>query len=131
MAGGVIKLIDWIYPVGSYYWTSKPINPSDLWGGTWVQVKDKCILAAGAKAVGATGGEENHNLTIAEMPKHDHKLPIIIYSSQAPALAGVSEYNAVSYSSGDNGVWTKYMGDGEAHNNMPPYEVAYCWKRTA
>ena len=129
--GGVIKLIDWIYPVGSYYWTSKPINPSDLWGGTWVQVKDKFILAAGAKAVGATGGEENHNLTIAEMPKHDHKLPIIIYSSQAPALAGVSEYNAVSYSSGDNGVWTKYMGDGEAHNNMPPYEVAYCWKRTA
>lgn len=129
--GGVIKLIDWIYPVGSYYWTSKPINPSDLWGGTWVQVKDKFILAAGAKAVGATGGEENHNLTIAEMPKHDHKLPIIIYSSQAPALAGVSEYNAVSYSSGNNGVWTKYMGDGEAHNNMPPYEVAYCWKRTA
>ena len=41
------KLMKLIYPVGALYWSSKPTNPSTLFGGTWKQIKDRFVLAAG------------------------------------------------------------------------------------
>lgn len=31
------ELVDFFYPVGSYYGSSDGSNPGDKWGGTWVQ----------------------------------------------------------------------------------------------
>lgn len=53
------------HPVGSYYWSSESTDPSTLFGGTWEQVKDRFVLAAGdSYAVGATGGEATHTLSL-------------------------------------------------------------------
>lgn len=61
------------YPVGSLYWSSSSTSPASLFGGTWTQVKDKFCLAAGnSYAVGSTGGETTHLLTLAELPSHNH-----------------------------------------------------------
>lgn len=61
------------YPVGSLYWSSNSTSPALLFGGTWTQVKDKFCLAAGnSYAVGSTGGETTHLLTLAELPSHNH-----------------------------------------------------------
>ena len=64
--------------MGSLYSSSKPTNPSTLFGGTWKQITDCFILAAGeigkdgAKKADVTGGSATHKLTVDEMPSHSH-----------------------------------------------------------
>lgn len=66
-------LLDLIYPVGSIYWSKNATNPSNLFGGTWVQIKDRFILAAGSNyKINTTGGSATHKLTASEMPSHTH-----------------------------------------------------------
>lgn len=62
------------HPVGSLYWTSVNENPATTFGGgTWEQIKDKFILAAGdTYSQGATGGSATVTLTEAQMPVHKH-----------------------------------------------------------
>ena len=68
------KLMKLIYPVGSLYWSSKSTNPASLFGGTWVQIKDRFVLACGDtyKTVGATGGASSVTLSVSNMPSHSH-----------------------------------------------------------
>lgn len=62
-----------IYPVGSIYMSVSKVDPGMLFGGTWEQIKDTFLLAAGSTySAGATGGEATHKLTTAEMPSHTH-----------------------------------------------------------
>lgn len=63
------------HPVTTLYWTSDPRNPGDVYGGTWKQIKDRFILAAGDTYTnGATGGNENTTLTTENLPSHMHGL---------------------------------------------------------
>ena len=68
------KLMKLIYPVGSLYWSSKSTNPSSLFGGTWVQIKDRFVLACGDTytSVGSTGGASSVTLSVSNMPSHTH-----------------------------------------------------------
>lgn len=125
-------LLDIIHPVGCYYWSSNNTNPGTLFGGTWTQVKDKFILAAGdTYTAGTTGGEAEHTLIQAELPNVTLG---INYSSfqlrNTPSFAGGTTSQA-GYGTTGGEYRTDPLGSGQAHNNMPPYEVAYCWKRTA
>lgn len=62
-----------IYPIGSIYISVNNTNPSVLFGGDWVQIKDKFLLSAGdTYAAGTGGGEAAHTLTQAETPAHTH-----------------------------------------------------------
>lgn len=127
------NFVDYIYPVGSYYWTSASIDPSVVFGGTWEQIKDKFVLAAGdTYSVNATGGEVAHTLTLNEMPVHDHR------ASNIGGLYVWGGANSSKFAEGSggyetllSGVYTSVTGGGQAHNNMPPYIVAFCWRRTA
>ena len=70
-------LLNLIYPIGSLYWTSKAPtdngDPNNLFGGTWVQIKDRFVLASGdTYSNGATGGAATVTLTTNEMPSHNH-----------------------------------------------------------
>lgn len=124
-------LLDYLHPVGSIYQSTDPTSPEDLFGGTWEQVKDVFLLAAGdSHAAGSTGGEETHTLTKAEIPDHAHTLK---YTGQSVTegvnairlyQAASNQYNA--YSGGQS----SDCGD-QAHNNMPPYLAVYTWRRTA
>jgi microcystin-dependent protein len=62
------------HPVGSLYWTSVNENPAVTFGGgTWAQIKDKFILAAGDTYTnGGTGGAATVTLTTEQMPNHSH-----------------------------------------------------------
>nr|WP_289698176.1 hypothetical protein [Enterocloster clostridioformis] len=59
-----------LYPVGSVYISVNATNPGTVFGGTWVQIKDQFLLAAGTKyAAGSTGGSAD-----AIIPEHTHAI---------------------------------------------------------
>lgn len=71
----ISEIINLIYPVGSIYMSVNSTNPGELFGGTWEQIQGRFLLGQGSGySAGATGGEAEHTLSIAEMPKHGHKV---------------------------------------------------------
>lgn len=90
-----LGILDLVYPVGSLYWSKKSTNPATLFGGTWTQIKDKFILAAGdSYAQGATGGSATVTLTTAQLPAHNH--------SGSAQSGGSHNHSASSSSTGDH-----------------------------
>lgn len=69
-----------MYPVGSIYLSVNNVNPGTIFGGTWEQIQDRFLLAAGdTYSAGTTGGSATHThttgdhiLTVAETPAHTH-----------------------------------------------------------
>lgn len=79
-------------------------------------------------AVGNTGGESEHTLTVAELPEHNHYAGtktgrlFTLGTSSGDFIVTSSQSGADNVSGGD-------AGSGKAHNNMPPYYVlAYIMK---
>ena len=105
--------------------------------GTWEQIKDVFLLAAGDfYAAGSTGGEATHTLTVAELAKHSHD----IITDGAGKYVGFNDGNAspdyvrndyTDTSNIGNQYVTTEVGGNQAHNNMPPYLTVYMWRRTA
>ena len=143
-----------LYPVGSIYLSVNDTNPSTFIGGTWEQIKDRFLLAAGdAYAAGLTGGEAAHTLTIDEMPEHRHPQNINGTGTDnapnafCPAITrpvdggteGVSGYSypltpstaVANWGTKGNRVYTDKIGSSKPHNNMPPYLAVYMWNRVS
>lgn len=125
-----------VYPVGAFYFSASSDNPATLFGGTWTQIKDTFILAAGTKyKAGTTGGEATHTLTAPEMPNHYHDEYVGNDGGDSSAPSGYIGWPSIS--SVSDKTWfaklakTSGAGGGAAHNNMPPYLAAYVWQRTA
>lgn len=74
----ISAILNAVYPVGCYYWSSDSTNPGTLFGGTWTQIKDRFVLAAGdTYTVGDTGGAASvtsggTTLTTDQIPAHTH-----------------------------------------------------------
>ena len=74
-------LLEKVYPIGSYYWSSSDISPQTLFGG-YKKIKGKFLFASDENHyVWYEGGEEKHYLTIDEMPSHSHSYKKFIYTS--------------------------------------------------
>ncbi len=67
--------------------------------------------------VGDAGGEIDHTLSIAEMPKHNHSTQWKYFTGGG----GSGFTDPVNPNTDDYYVPTTYAGDDKAHNNMPPY----------
>lgn len=115
-------------PVGYIYISTASTNPKTLFGfGTWEQMKDRFLLAAGSKyTAGSTGGAATHTLTVDEMPSHTHKL-----RGESASVASGSSYARFSGSGSAEFSSIANTGGSLPHNNMPPYITVYVWKRTA
>lgn len=134
-AASISNIINAIYPVGAVYLSVTNTSPAALFGGTWEQIKDVFLLAAGdIYSAGTTGGEANHTLTLGEMPTHDHGYNAWNeYISTLPPQE--TSKNTISV------LWENHWlpagdllvanGHGQPHNNMPPYLTIYMWKRIA
>ena len=137
------SLLDFLHPVGSYYWSDNATSPATLFGGTWVKVEGRFLLGSGGVySVGDTGGEAEHTLTVEEMPSHRHPFAgsgdfsnydgrNSSINKQGSAYSGEPGlYNGADYSSSGY-IAMQYTGGGAAHNNMPPYYTTNIWRRTA
>lgn len=125
------KLIDVIYPVGSYYDTSDDtFDPNVSWGGTW-ELESEGLVHIGAGntyEIGDTGGSKTHTLTVGEMPPHYHTYDKsfksgTVISTGSEGTAVVDEYGGSSQAN------TGSKGGGQPHSIMQPYIVVNRWHR--
>lgn len=89
-------------------------------------LRSKFVLGAGSTyAVGATGGEATHTLTVNEMPSHTHDIYGGGFSGDPTHNSVRAGYIGEDNSVAESGVITN-TGGGQPHNNMPPY-YALCY----
>ena len=105
-------ILNTVYPVGSLYTSFNSTSPANIVGGTWVQIQNCFLMAAGSSyAIGTSGGSATHThtsaahthttaghvLTVNEMPSHKH---------------GVSSYVSgwEGWSKGDIGAYFLHYG---------------------
>ena len=126
------------HPVGSIYQSVLPTDPSELFGGTWQQIKDVFLMAAGDKyAAGSTGGEAQHTLTEAELPKLNGEIDQMIRYKNCGESGIISAKSmGLPFPSGANencSNWSMNIafGGSQPHNNLPPYLAVYMWVRIA
>lgn len=132
-AGLIAAIRDALLPVGSVVCCTT--SPAGVVGGSWAQIEDKFILAAGTTyAEDSEGGEATHILTLSELPSAE----LLITSPLGQTLA--SEYGGetgplggVSPNTGNPSYEYKanLNGGNQPHNTMPPYVAKKYWERTA
>lgn len=123
-------LMNMLYPVGSYYITeSSDLNTVDkmnaYFGGTWERIQNMFLLGAGGiYDVGKEGGETRHTLTIGEMPSHTHDY----YRMKSGGTTWWVQGKEGTIFSQEI-IKTDHSGNGQSHNNMPPYRAVYMYRR--
>nr|DAL62849.1 MAG TPA_asm: baseplate protein [Caudoviricetes sp.] len=137
-------------PVGKLWASDDPTSPASIVGGTWEQIKDRFILAAGdTYAAGSTGGEPTHT--------HDYALAYNAFygaiigldedlirsfdyaTSTYKASHGITYTSKIKKNSGFVGSYEDIAGVSFMRNDaktntastMPPYTAMYVWKRIA
>ncbi len=137
-----------LYPVGSIYLSVNDTDPGTFIGGTWEQIKDRFLLAAGnTYAAGSTGGEETHTHKYGFQFGAYYGSISMEQDAQSGALHGGtgnpvgSAYAADVNSDVNNNAASakknlrlshyKSIADTSSASNMPPYLAVYAWKRTA
>ena len=132
------QLLEKVYPVGSIYISANRVSPQVFLGGTWEP------FAYGRTLVGVddsdsspdmdfaeplkTGGEKTHQLTIEEMPSHNHSIKKQVDNNSGNKVSVGSGSASLFYQLNDT-VETNNTGGGQAHNNMQPYITVYMWRR--
>lgn len=121
------SIFDAILPVGSVVLRYDHINPNTLYPGTtWARIYGAFPWFTDANGqIGLTGGERTVSLAVKNLPAHNHGGT---YTNAGDATKThswlASGGSAMTYEAVN-------VGEGEPHNNMPPYIQISAWRRTA
>lgn len=132
----VNSLANLFFPVKKIVMFNDNDDHSNYLGFTWERIASGKVLIGidstdtDFNTIGKTGGEKEHTLTIDEMPAHTHGVPQAhpynIEAATHYTLVRENYNNRTEYN-----VATSATGGGQAHNNMPPYQVAAFWQRVS
>lgn len=128
-------IADIIYPVGSIYLSVNNTDPSTLFGGTWVQIKDQFLLSAGDTYTGgSTGGSATHKHLTA-MGFDGNSLYGYANTETGEYLPAYSS-TVLSNKNFISSPITQHTGNlriayTDNSSSLPPYLAVYVWKRTA
>ncbi|WP_288878618.1 phage baseplate protein [Megasphaera massiliensis] len=156
MASIIENILLQAHPVGSYYFSDDPTDPSELFGGTWEALTPGYTLVAQGKATEQHGsttwtkefkagqkyGEFEHQLTVGELASHEHYNSIwnknnetgVSGSNGGYLLSGVIQWSNTTFTTaggryGDTCGITKPTGNDNYHTNISPCKAVYVWKR--
>ena len=148
-----------IYPVGSIYMSTVSTNPAMLFGfGTWEAMPAGHVLLAQGKSswgttynAGSTGGEATHQLTVGELPAHNHTASTnttgnhthqfqlygpngdtnMNFPSDFDTNYARNKGTTLSAGNHSHTININNTGSSQSHNNMQPYLTVYMWKRVS
>jgi microcystin-dependent protein len=98
-------------------------------------LRGRVIVGAGngtgltPRGIGLKGGEETHQLSVAELPSHVHPLTDTVQSTNLYTLtgtnpaAGSGRYQVAPWSTGFTELIGGSTGGGASHNTMQPFQV--------
>lgn len=123
---GYVNLLDIIYPVDSIYFSMDSTSPSEIMGGVWVQIVDKCVR--GSDNVNIIG-DDKHTLSINEMPVHAHAQYVTANpnTGTCPRTDYIGDGGYSRYYQCDTG----FNGGDKPHNNLPAAQNMYIWYRVS
>ena len=151
-------LADLLYPVGALYLSAVDTDPGVLLGGTWRQIRDRFLLAAGPSyAAGTTGGQAQQTLTEQQLPPHTHTVKgstsaeHLDHTHSIPNIAQGGSGSGVYAESWSGGSGSRELstdaislihnhsveltcqasGGGQPIDIMPPYLAVYVWQRVS
>lgn len=129
-----------IYPVGAIYMSASSTSPAVLFGGTWEQIQEKFLLAAGSThTAGSTGGAFSKTISVSgtsgdtaltaeQIPSHAHTIPALNGSAAEGGahthtyfVTGFTQSNAEEGTAGSvsDEVWTGYQTGNQDGSGLP------------
>lgn len=142
-----LGIFDAIYPVGSLYMSLNDVNPSILFGGTWVKIEDRFLLAAGSNYEGGTENADGvSSQAVVNIPAHKHLTPLMnngvafgIWTGgekeQGYAASNRLGTTGAAYSDSYTANTYYTATDGASRTvvtvppTLPPYMAVFVWQR--
>jgi hypothetical protein len=134
------SLIELLYPIGRGFLDFTNTDYSNWLGLTWERELVGMFPVGynpndtSFDSVGEKGGEKAHTLTESELPSIAGQVAgVVTYGSYAWGNFTATKENNAIIGSGSAGIHYSTLrfgfGSGQAHNNLPPYQVVAYWKR--
>ncbi|MSS18879.1 DUF859 family phage minor structural protein [Pseudoramibacter porci] len=142
-------ILDKFFPIGKTWISTDPTSPASIVGGSWEQIKDRFLLAAGSTfSAGSTGGSATHehwygfvlcgyygnfvgeNGPVGALQRGENGKPAGMSNRLADVTVTINNGTQKSTHS-DNSARYESRAVTSSNSSMPPYFVVYMWQRIA
>lgn len=143
-------MLEFCYPVGSFYISTKNVSPQTFLGGTWESRSGYMLRAATSDVTFDKANDTNDggadSVTVSSVASHNHTqnahshpTPSYIrdstsYNYSIPLnIAGNGSYSKTYYSQNTNNQTATNQSNGADYtvSTLPKYKNVYMWERTA